>query len=49
VGEYRAVLVYGAQVLIERERFNDGNVLVADNRGSGRTDNLDGATGRLSR
>jgi hypothetical protein len=29
-GEYRAVLVSGAQVVIERERFHDGYVLVAD-------------------
>ncbi len=28
-GEYRAVLVSGAQVLIERERFHDSYVLMA--------------------
>ncbi len=28
-GEYRAVLVSGGQVLIERERFHDGYVLLA--------------------
>jgi len=29
-GEYRAVLVAGAQVLIERERFCDGYVVLAE-------------------
>ncbi len=29
-GEYRAVLVSGAQVLIERESFHDSYMLVAD-------------------
>jgi hypothetical protein len=29
-GEYRAVLVSGAQVVIERERFHDSYMLLAD-------------------
>jgi hypothetical protein len=29
LGEYRVVLVSGAQVLIERERFHDGYVVLA--------------------